>query len=377
MNEHHDPLDALASPIERQEPRPSFARSLRARLTAELGLDETAPRTIQLPERRRPMAATQATGTQTTGTQTTGSDAAAAPPPTTTAITPYITTRDAAAAIDWYSEAFRAVEQFRVVGDDGMVGHAELAIGSARVMLSDEYPTMHVVSPATLGGTTAALHLDVADVDATFQRAVEAGATALREPEDQPHGARHGTLLDPFGHRWMLSQTLEDLSVDDYADRAEGSGFTVEKGPASSPGAASSTVGDGSIWAAVFYRDALAGIRFLVDVFGFEEQLVVTAPDDDTNVVHSQIRWPEGGIVQAGTYDPDNPFSRPPGQGGLYVITADPQSVWDRCRAAGVEVIREPESPEYDPAGIGFSVRDPEGNTWSFGTYAGEAARRP
>lgn len=67
------------------------------------------------------------------------------------------------------------------------------------------------------------------------------------------------------------------------------------------------------------------------------------------------------------------PRVRRPGEQGLYVITADPQAVWERCRAAGVDVVREPESPHYDPDGMVFSIRDPEGNSWSFGTYAGGA----
>jgi uncharacterized glyoxalase superfamily protein PhnB len=125
----------------------------------------------------------------------------------------------------------------------------------------------------------------------------------------------------------------------------------------------------GGIWAAAFYTDALAGIRLLVDVFGFEEQIVVVG-DDGVTVHHSQLRWPEGGIVQIGTYLPDNPHSRPPGMQGLYVVTADPWSVWERCHAAGLEVMQEPYTPDYDdPAGMGFTVRDREGNIWSFGTY--------
>jgi uncharacterized glyoxalase superfamily protein PhnB len=89
--------------------------------------------------------------------------------------------------------------------------------------------------------------------------------------------------------------------------------------------------------------------------------------------VHSEYRWPEGGIVGISGADPESPFLPPPGQNGLYVITQDPQSVWERCQAAGVDVIRPPEEPHYDPGGMVFSVRDPEGNAWSFGTYVGGA----
>lgn len=349
-----DPFDQLAAPIEPQAPRASFARALRARLVHALDVDAvrldpfaTIP-TIELP-RRTPVTATATTPGTTTGLTT----------------TPYLCVHDGAAAIDWYVEGFGATEELRVVGDDGRLGHAELAVGRARFMLSDEYPEIGVVSPRTLGGTATAVHLEVTDVDEIFAQAVSAGATSLGEPADQPHGARHGTILDPFGHRWMLSQTVEALSVDDYAARSEGSGFRVEAGPR-----AGQRYVDG-IWGVMTYTDPEAGIRFITDVLGFEELVLVRDPAG--GIVHSEFRWPEGGIVQVAGVDPGNPFLPAPGGNGLYVITQDPHAVWERCQAAGAEVIRPPEEPHYDPGGMGFSVRDPGGNAWSFGSYVGGA----
>lgn len=340
-----DPFDALATPIERQEPRTSFRRDLRRRLVDRLDLDPhrafETPATIDLPERKKNMS---------TGTV----------PITASAVTPYLTAHDADAALDWYAEAFGAVEQLRIPMDDGGVGHAEFHIGEAVFYVSDEAPDLGVLSPHTLGGTSSALHLQVGDVDAVYGRAVAAGATAQRQPADQPHGARHGVLVDPFGHRWMLSQPIATDNPAKIPGTSDGETIVAADRPGTG----------GGIWAGVFYDDALAGIRFLVDTFGFEEQIVVTAPDD-TTVVHSQLRWPEGGIVQAGTADPDNVFTHPPGGQSLYVVTADPHAVWERCRAAGLEVVRPPEEPDHDPGGMGFSVRDPEGNIWSFGTYGG------
>lgn len=351
----HDPLEDLTTPVERQQPRPSFARSLRARLAAELGIDPDHPPTVQLPERKAMSTTTSA-------------------PPTTAVTTPYLTVHDGAAAIAWYVEAFGAVEEFRVVGDDGTIGHAELTVGTARFMLSDEYPDMDVVSPRTAGGTTVAIHLEVDDVDALYAGAIEAGATALREPEDQPHGARHGTLLDPFGHRWMLSQQIETLSLDEYADRSEGSGYTVERGPESATESPPHDAVGGAIWAALNFADAPAGIRFMTEVLGFEEQIVVPDEADPSIIVHSQLRWPEGGVVQAASAGRQHsPFSeRPTGTESLYIVTSDPMAVWERCQAAAVEVIHPPEEPDYAPGTVGFSIRDPEGNLFSFGSYGGE-----
>ena len=346
-----DPFEQLATPPESAEPHPRFAALLRARLVTRLGLEPdtvTVPvTTIELPERNAPMSTTQ----------------------THASVVPYLAARDASAALDWYVRAFGAQELLRVVGDDGRLGHAEFTIAGARFYLSDEYPEYGVHSPASLGGTSTTLHLSVSDVDAVYTRAVESGATALSEPADQPHGARHGTLVDPAGHRWMISQQIEDVSVAEYALRSEGSGFeVVGAGPDERVTAADRPGTGGGIWAGVFYEDALGAIRFLVDTFGFEEQLVVTGADG-TTVVHSQLRWPEGGVVQVGTYDPTNVFNHAPGEQSLYVVTAAPDAVWQRCDALGLEVIRPPHAPDHDPEGMGFSLRDPEGNIWSFGTY--------
>src|SRR5690606_38859751 len=147
----------------------------------------------------------------------------------------------------------------------------------------------------------------------------------------------------PFGHRWMLSQPIEDVDLATYAERARESGFEVLGGDDGGQAAASGSrrrAPDG-IWAIAFYEDALAAIAELKDVFGFEEQLVVVG-DDGRTVVHSELRWPEGGVVQIGTYDPANDFARglPPGSQCLYVITADTPGVWARAQAAGLEVVR-------------------------------------
>jgi PhnB protein len=288
--------------------------------------------------------------------------------PTATAVTPYLCVHDAAAALGFYATALGAVEVVRMTDEAGRVGHAEIAIGTTRFYLSDEFPDIGVLSPRSLGGTALALHLEVTDVDGLFATLLEAGAEELSPPADQAHGARHGTLRDPFGHRWMLSQQMEDVSSEELASRMSDAGFTVTVG-----GGGASPGPTGGIWAAINSTDAMAMIRFLVDVVGFEEELVV--PDAEPGViVHSQLRWPEGGVVQVATSNrPGNVWSeRAVGEQSLYVITTDPMAVHARCVEAGVDVIAPPSSPEYDPEGTNFSIRDHEGNLWSFGTYAGE-----
>ncbi len=274
-------------------------------------------------------------------------------------ILPYLTVHDGSAAIAFYRRALGAVEDFRVPMDDGRLGHAELTIAGAKVMLSDEYPEMGVTAPPTIGGTSVALHVTVDDVDAVYAQAVAEGATGLQEPADQPHGARHGTILDPFGHRWMLSQQLEEFDLDTYAERADGTEFSVER-----------PYRDG-IWAALASTDAPALIRFYTDVVGFTERLVVSAGDDPALVAHSELVWPEGGVLQIGSVDGSSLGADQVGRGNIYLISDDPAAVHGRCVAAGVEITRPLEAPDYDAGGGIFGFVDPEGNSVSVGTYRG------
>lgn len=133
--------------------------------------------------------------------------------------TPYLCCKGAAKAIDFYKEAFGAVETMRLAEPAGRIGHAELRIGNAAIMLADEYPDMGVVSPATLGGSPVSIHLYVDDVDAVFEQAVAAGAKATRPPADQFYGDRSASLEDPFGHKWMVATHIEDVSPEDMQKR--------------------------------------------------------------------------------------------------------------------------------------------------------------
>ena len=130
-------------------------------------------------------------------------------------ITAYLCCKGAAAALDFYRQAFDAIETMRLTGPDGAIGHAQIEIEGAPVMLSDEWPDGGVFSPQTLGGSAVTVHLLVGDVDAFARRAVEAGATLQRPVQDEPYGHRAGTLRDPFGHRWMVATPLRDVSKEE------------------------------------------------------------------------------------------------------------------------------------------------------------------
>jgi uncharacterized glyoxalase superfamily protein PhnB len=202
-----DPFDVLRVVDQHTEPDAGFARRLKARVANALTepLETTELETIELPERRTTMATT---ATPTTKAAT---------------ITPYICVHDAKAALAWYADAFGAIEEVRYDGDDGRIGHAEITIQGARVMLSDEYPEVGVAAPLAGRGSDVALHLNVADVDDMFARAVARGATALSEPADQPYGERSSTIIDPFRHRWMIQTTITSTEPS----TVQMSGFTV------------------------------------------------------------------------------------------------------------------------------------------------------
>ena len=135
-------------------------------------------------------------------------------------VTPYLCINEAAKAIEFYKQAFGAEEILRIGGPAGKVGHAEIAIGDSRIMLADEFPGMDFRSPRSVGGTPVHIHLYVADADATFGRAVAAGARVLRAVADQFYGDRTGSVMDPWGHVWHVATHKEDLSLAEIQSRA-------------------------------------------------------------------------------------------------------------------------------------------------------------
>ena len=134
---------------------------------------------------------------------------------------PYLCCNGAANAIDFYKNAFGAVELNRIEAPGGMIGHAEVRIGDdAIVMLADEYPQMGFRSPQSIGGTPTLVAIYVPDVDAFDRRARAAGAKVLRPVADQFYGDRSVSYEDPFGHRWTFATHIEDLTPEEIGRRA-------------------------------------------------------------------------------------------------------------------------------------------------------------
>jgi uncharacterized glyoxalase superfamily protein PhnB len=178
-----DPFEALRESVTPADPGPEFAGWLRMRLTREVFTTGGAmPQQTTMPRVER--------------------EPARAP-----ALTPYIVVSDARRAMDWYTEVLGAQRRGEpIVNADGTIGHAEVGISGAVLMLAEasglwpDVPVRAPDSPATFSHT---LHLEVDDVDVVTERARRTGAAVEREPADQPYG-RGSVIVDPFGHRWIL-----------------------------------------------------------------------------------------------------------------------------------------------------------------------------
>jgi PhnB protein len=139
-------------------------------------------------------------------------------------VTPYLIVRGGVEAINFYKQAFGAVEQMRLSRPDGKIAHAEIKIGDSNIMLADEHlrtevesgRTLHLVSlslyrsPQTLGGAGVSLLVYLDKVDDVFKRAIDSGATELEPVQNRFSGNRSGALQDPFGHQWILATFIEE-----------------------------------------------------------------------------------------------------------------------------------------------------------------------
>jgi PhnB protein len=137
------------------------------------------------------------------------------------AVTPHLSVRNASEMIEFYKKVFGAVETMRLNQPDGRIGHAELRIHGAAIMLADEFPEMDFLSPKSLGSkrSPVSIHLYVENVDKVYELALAAGATSLREPADQFYGERNAQVRDPSGHCWDLSTQIEEVSPAEMQKR--------------------------------------------------------------------------------------------------------------------------------------------------------------
>ena len=146
--------------------------------------------------------------------------AAKAIPAGVSVVTPYLCVANAAKALEFYQHVFGAKETIRFAEPgSGRIGHAELKLGNSTIMLSDEYPEMGYFGPRGAERPPVSILVFVEDVEAVYQRALAAGSTSQRAPEDQFYGDRNAQIRDPFGHSWFLSTRIEEVSADEMQKR--------------------------------------------------------------------------------------------------------------------------------------------------------------
>lgn len=135
-------------------------------------------------------------------------------------VSPYLHVDGAAEAIEFYKNVFGAKERMQMPAPGGKVGHAEIEIGDSLVMLADEFPDMGIRGPSAYGGSPVMMSVYVEDVEATYRRALDAGAKSVTDLADQFYGDRTAQFEDPFGHRWHIAQHVEDVLPDEMQRRA-------------------------------------------------------------------------------------------------------------------------------------------------------------
>jgi PhnB protein len=131
----------------------------------------------------------------------------------------YLRVRDTNAAIRFYEQAFGATERFRLVEPSGRIGHAELQLGPAVLMLSDAFAEYGLNSPAEGQDTGCAVHLHVDNADEMAAKAIAAGATMDMPPTDQFYGERSCRIRDPFGHTWLIGHSIEEVTPEEMQRR--------------------------------------------------------------------------------------------------------------------------------------------------------------
>ena len=136
-------------------------------------------------------------------------------------VTPYLAVKGADKAIEFYKKILGAEERMRMAGPDGRIMHAELQIGDAVIMLSEEMPKFGFSSPLSFGGSPVTLYVYVKSVDDVFKAAVAAGSKVIMEVADQFYGDRSGSFTDPFGHRWSIATHIEDVPLEEMKRRGQ------------------------------------------------------------------------------------------------------------------------------------------------------------
>jgi PhnB protein len=266
------------------------------------------------------------------------------------AIVPYLTYRDAAAAIDFYKRAFGATEVMRLSEPGGKIGHAELKIGEAMFMMADEYPDYGAISAETIGSSPIRLHLYVADVDQFAERAVAEGASLARPVADQFYGDRTGQLKDPFGYTWVVATHQKDVSVADLQKGFDE--FLAEHENKPSP-KEFKREGFHTVVPYLTVQPAVELVEFVKEAFGAVESFRTTG---SAGGLHCEVRIGDSMVMIGGGPGVD------PSPAAIHLYVSDVDDVYTRAVKAGATSLAAPSDQEYGERIA--AVRDIGGNEW-------------
>jgi PhnB protein len=267
--------------------------------------------------------------------------------------TPYLSIRNAAAALEFYKQAFGAIEVTRLIQPDGRIGHAEIDIEGARVMLADEFPEIGFKSPESLGGSSIHIRLEVKDVDSMARRAVGAGAAVVRPVEDQFYGDRSGQFRDPFGYTWSISTHKETLSTEEMQRRMD---ETSAKESGARP---QEYIREGfhSITPYLVVPRVAQLIDFLKTAFGAEQRFRMNRPGTET-IMHAEVKIGDSMIEMA---DANDQF--PPTPATIILQVDDVDATFLRATGAGATVLQPVANQDYGVRSA--TVVDASGNKWN------------
>ena len=284
-------------------------------------------------------------------------------------VAPYLMVRNAGAAIEFYKQAFGATEVMRLRMPDGKIGHAEIQIGDSRIMLSDEFPEYGNRAPESFGGSPVIISLFVEDVDAVARQAVAGGAKILRPVSDQFHGDRSGRLADPFGHIWIISTHIEDVSPEEIERRAaafmkQQTANAPEKQTPAQPATRTAGARQGfhSVTPYITAQQAPELLDFVKRAFGAEELLRTTG---SAGGMHAEVRIDDSIIMIGGGGE----WRGMPTPTAIHLYVPDTDAAYRRALEAGATSIHEPMDQPYGERSA--SVKDVAGDMWYIATHLG------
>jgi len=280
--------------------------------------------------------------------------------------TPHLTVADGAKAIEFYKKAFGAVENesMRFSDPDGRIAHAEIRIGDSPIMLAGEAPDYGRRSPEALGGSPVIISLYVEDVDAVARQAVEAGAKVLIPVADQFYGDRAGRFADPFGHVWIISTHIEDVSPQEIEKRTEAfmKQQAAQRAQKEATPGKPTREGFHTVTPYLTSPQAPELLEFVKQAFGAKELYRGTGGGGG---MHAEVRIGDSTIMIGG----GGAWRGTPMVTGLHLYVPDIDAVHKRAVELGATVLHEPMDQSYGERSS--AVKDLAGNFWYIATHSG------